>query len=76
MGCNCGKAKEAFKNLVQKPVPVTPQPTPQPAQPPVYTRAELIKLRGIRMENRAKRIAARNDAILAAEQAKKNLGKQ
>jgi hypothetical protein len=61
MGCNCGKAKKEFKALINQ--QISTQPT--------MTRAERIRLRGIRIEARAQRIAARNASILAS-QAKKN----
>ena len=69
MGCNCGKAKRKFQTLIQQ--KVTPQPSPP------MTRAERIRLRGIRIEARAQRIAARNNAILAAKKAeedRRNIG--
>lgn len=76
MGCNCGKARQKFKTMVVPSVP-------QPATPPILlvpklrmTRADRARLRTIRIENRNKRIAARNAAILAIEAAKKNLGNQ
>lgn len=68
MGCNCGKAKREFKNLVKNVVPSIPSPTIPNKTP-----------RQIRAEARAKRIAARNTAILAAksaEETRKNLGGQ
>ena len=75
MGCNCNKAKQDFKNLVQQAKPVLP---PSPTPPPI-TRAEKIRLRGIRIEARNQRMAARNASALAikqAEDARKNLGNQ
>jgi hypothetical protein len=64
MGCNCGKAKQQFKDMVKQ-VQATIQP-----QPPM-SRSERIRLRGLRIEARNQRMAARNAAILAAEQSKK-----
>ena len=65
MGCNCGRAKKEFKNLIKQ--ATTPQPT--------MTKAERIRLRGIRIAARSQRVAARNASILAG-QASKNLGNQ
>jgi len=62
MGCNCGKARRAFTNLVKPPA----SSSAQSQRPPPMPRAEKIRLRGLR-------IAARNAAILAS-QAKKNSG--
>ncbi len=76
MGCNCGKSKDNFKKLVAEKnksnnIPnSTPNPTPNntptspnPPNPPM-SRAERIRLRGLRIEARNKRMAERNAAIL------------
>jgi hypothetical protein len=60
MGCNCGGARKKMQALVQQAKVSSPVPVPM-------TRSERIRLRGLRMEARAKRIAARNAAILAAK---------
>ena len=61
MGCNCNKAKKEFKALINQ----------QVSHQPTMTRAERIRLKGIRIAARAQRIAARNASILAS-QGKKN----
>lgn len=63
MGCNCGKAKQQFKDMVKQ------DQATIPPQPPM-SRSERIRLRGLRIEARNQRMAARNAAILAAEQSK------
>jgi hypothetical protein len=71
MGCNCGGARKKMQALVQQ----AQVSSSIPPVPPPMTRSERIRLRGLRMEARAKRIAARNAAILAAQKAaKKDLG--
>ena len=62
MGCNCGSSKKEFKELVKKSQPVQPQPVQQP-----MSRAERIRLRGLRIEARNQRMAARNASILAQQ---------
>ena len=69
MGCNCHKAKQKFQvlvqNLSQSPVPSIPM-----------SRAERIRLRGLRIEARNKRIEDRNAAILASKMAQEKATKE
>lgn len=70
MGCNCGSSKKEFKELVKKSQSVQPQPVQQPVQQSVQqpmSRAERIRLRGLRIEARNQRMAARNASILAQQ---------
>jgi len=60
MGCNCHKARQQFQVLIQN-------PTQSPVLPVPISRAERIRLRGLRIEARNKRIEARNAAILASK---------
>ena len=73
MGCNCGKSKKEFKELVQKSQPVQQQQVnSQPVQQNIpkvqpMSRAERIRLRALRIEARNQRMAARNASILAQQ---------
>ena len=74
MGCNCGKSRQKFKNLVQ---PQT-QPSKQLPNQPFKTPRQLrIEARAIRIANRNMRMAARNAAVLAqrAKDEKSNIVK-
>jgi len=68
MGCNCNKSRQQFQVLVQN---STQPPTPVP-----MSRAERIRLRGLRIEARNKRIEDRNAAILASKIAQEKAEKE
>jgi hypothetical protein len=85
MVCNCGKAKNNFKAIIdQNKVNTsnTPPLSPKivqpviPAQPAPITRAEKIRRRQLRIQARNERMARRNQAILAAQKSKEEQEKK
>ncbi len=68
MGCNCGKKTQQFQNLIKQSAP----PVNQTAPPPKMSRAERIRLRGIRIAARNAEAERRRQIVAAAQRQQQN----